>query len=725
MNDSEHAAELRGSAPDPGHHSTSSTSPSGGSAGLRGALVGGIALGAFDALRAWLAIRSVPAEQLLDGAPSGVVELLLGAAASIGVWSVLLVPVGLVGGFLLGRRPVLAAALPLALGLGAAGFWVARQRFQSGLPVGSTPSLLLAAGAMALAAVLALVLARGVRRLPLFPLLAVAAGGGLFGAGWMGTEAARAQSTGELNDRNRDLPNVLFVVVDALRADALHCYGNERARTPAIDGLAERGAVFDHASVQAPYTWTSFGSFFTGKYPRRHGLMKMAPGVALPANVTMASYLDAAVRKDGVAMEPGDVSAGAFLMGALSHGTGLARGFDDICELTRGNDLIRSADRWSQFRAWTILGTIWTKAKAKLDPDLHVTTAKRWLGEHADRRFFAFVHLFSAHTPYDPPEPFRSWYVDPEYDGPIQSFWAEDRRTIERGEYLTTVDDRRQIYDLYMGGVSKADHDIGILLAELERTGVLENTLVVISSDHGEDFGEGGRWEHNHMYRSNLHVPLVISWPAGFEGGVRVSETVESIDVFPTVLDAMGLERPPVTTPQDEVDGATLLPLMRGGSDWERRFTYAEDSSFVSISTREAMLVLDRFAVKPDGWAVALEENLGTVRFHDLETDPMQRNDLFEKIVRTAEAPEAARAEVLALIDELRAELLRWNATMPIDVEAVVRSARDLETEANTKAALAELERLAEFGYTEETFRYRGDELRQRVLELRAERERE
>lgn len=725
MNDSEHAAEPRDAAPDRPYAPSSTETARGGSAGLRGALTGGVVLGAFDALRAWLAIRAVPADQLLDGAPSGVLELLLGTAASIALWTLILVPVGLIAGFILRRRPTLAAALPLALGLGAAGFWIARQTFQSGLPVASTASLMLAGVACALAAVVALLLARGVQRLPLFPLLVLAVGGGLVGVGWMGTEAARAQATGEINDRNRDQPNVLFVVVDALRADALHCYGNDRARTPAIDGLAERGALFDNASVQAPYTWTSFGSFFTGKYPRRHGLLKMAPGVALPANVTMASHLDSAVRTDGVPMQKGDVSAGAFLMGALSHGTGLARGFDDICELTRGNDLIRSADRWSQFRAWTILGTIWTKAKTKIDPDLHVTTAQRWLRDHADRRFFAFVHLFSAHTPYDPPEPFRSWYVDPEYDGPIQSFWAEDRRTIERGEYPPSIDDRSQIYDLYMGGVSKADHDIGLLLAELERAGVLDDTLVVISSDHGEDFGEGGRWEHNHMYRSNLHVPLVICWPAGFDGGVRVSEQVESIDVFPTVADALGLEHPTIETSQDEIDGESLLPLIRGESDWVRRFTYAEDSSFVSISTPEAMLVLDRFAVNPDGWAVALEENLGTVRFHDLGTDPRQRNDLFEKIVRSPEAPADVRAQVLALVDELRAELLIWNATMPIDVEAVVRSDRDLETEANTRAAQAEIERLAKFGYTEETFRYRGDELRERVLELRTERERE
>lgn len=700
--------------------------PGPGGSALRGWLVAGLGVGALDGLRAWTSVRAVPAEQLLSGAPTGPVDLALGLCACAARWLLVLLPFVLVGALVLRRRRTLVAAVGPWIGFGTAGAWLARLAWQSGLPVTSTPSLLLLSAAFAVAAVVALLVAPLVRRAPLRPLVVLAGLAAVVGTGWRATESSRAGGVGALNERNRDMPNVLFVVVDALRPDVLSIHGNTRAVTPNFERLAESGAVFDNAFTQAPYTWTSFGSFFTGKYPRRHGLMKMAPGVRLPENVTIASHLESGRLATGATLEPDDVAAGAFLMGALSHGSGLARGFDDICELMRGNDLIRSADRWSQFDAWTILGTIRTKLKTRLEPDLHVETARQWLAEHADRRFFAFVHLYSTHTPYDPPEPFRSIYVDPEYEGPIQSFYASHRQMIERGEYVPNFADQQQVFDLYMGGVSKADHDIGLLLDELEGAGVLDDTLVIISSDHGEDFGEGGRWEHNHMYRSNLQVPLIVSWPNGFEGGQRVEDLVDSIDVFPTVVEAAGLTLPEVVDEQDIVDGRSLLPRLRGEAFEPRTHSYAEDSTFVAISTLDQMLVLDRYAVKEDGWGVALDEGLGVIRFHDLSQDPLQRNELFEGIVRDEDANPDTRAQVLEKVETLRAELLAWDAHMPIDVEDIVRSNRDIETELNqllkeNSQAREDAQILIELGYMDGGDAYAGAELRARVLELRGE----
>jgi arylsulfatase A-like enzyme len=691
---------------------------------LVGWCAAGLLVGAADALRAVLRMRAAPVEGLLENAPRGVDGLLLGACATSAHWLLVLAPLavfGLVAVRLAPRSAAVAAALPLAAGLFAFGFWVLRLRFQSDLPVASGASLALASAVALAALVVALVAVRFLVRLPSRAVLGATAGAVAVGLGWMVSEARGAHATGEVNERNRDLPNVLFVLVDALRADRLGCYGHGTAVTPNVDALAREGVVFEHAFVQAPYTWTSFGSFFTGKYPRRHGLVKMAPGTRLPDNVTIASHYDRArlVASD-VLLAPDDVATGAFLTGALSHGSGLARGFDDICELMRGNALVRTHDRWSQFRAWTAFGAVATKLRTRFVPDLHLDTARRWLEDHADRRFFAFVHLYSTHTPYDPPDEFRKLYVDPEYEGPITLFDAEHRRAIERGEYTPNVEDRRQIEALYMGGVSKADHDIGVLVDLLRERGVLERTLVIVTSDHGEDFGEGGRWEHNHMYRSNLHVPLVMRLPGDAPRGVRVAPHVESIDVFPTLLDVLGLAAPAVGGPNDELDGASLLPLVRGErTDW-RPFTFAEDSSLVSISDEDEMFVLDRFAVKPDGWSVALEDGLGTVRYHHFESDPLQRRDLFQLLVRTADADPAQRAKVLARIDELRAALLDWNATMPIDVEAVVRSDRDVETERNQAELARDRQLLEELGYVEGWDLYQGEQLRERVLELRA-----
>jgi arylsulfatase A-like enzyme len=707
-----------------------------GTAVVVGWCAAGLAVGVADALRAVLRLRAAPVEGLLENAPRGLDGFLLGACATSAHWLLALAPfaaLAFVVARLAPRRAGLAAALPLAAGVFAFGFWVLRLRFQSGLPVASPASLAMASGVVIAAVVAALVTVRIALRLPRRAVFGTTLGVVAVGVGWMVSEARGAHATGEVSERNRELPNVLFVLVDALRADRLGAYGYGAAHTPHIDALANEGIVFEHAFVQAPYTWTSFGSFFTGKYPRRHGLVKMAPGTTLPDNVTIASHYDAArlVARDtaqlaanGTALAPEDVATGAFLTGALSHGSGLARGFDDICELMRGNALVRTHDRWSQFRAWTAFGAVATKLRTRFTPDLHLDTARRWLADHADRRFFAFVHLYSTHTPYDPPDEFRKLYVDPEYEGPITLFDAEHRRAIERGEYTPNVEDRRQIDALYMGGVSKADHDIGVLVDLLRERGVLDRTLVIVTSDHGEDLGEGGRWEHNHMYRSNLHVPLVMRLPEGASSGaprgVRVTQHVESIDVFPTVLDVLGLEAPAVRSEQDLLDGASLLPLVRGErTDW-RPYTFAEDSSLISISDEDEMLVLDRYAVKDDGWRVALEEDLGTVRYHDFASDPLQRRDLFQLLVRTPDADPEQRAKVLTRVEELRAALLAWNATLPIDVEAVVRSDRDVETETNQAQLARDRELLEKLGYAEGWDSYRGEQLRERVLELRA-----
>jgi arylsulfatase A-like enzyme len=695
-----------------------------GTAVFVGWCMAGLAVGAADALRAVLRLRAAPVEGLLENAPRGLDGFLLGACATSAHWLLVLAPFAALA-FVVAKfapaRARTAAALPFAAGLFAFGFWILRLRFQSGLPVASPASLAMAGGVFIAAVVAALVSVRFALRLPRRAVIGTTVGIVAVGLTWMTNEARGAHATGEVSERNQELPNVLFVLVDALRADRLGAYGYGAAHTPYIDALASEGVVFENAFVQAPYTWTSFGSFFTGKYPRRHGLVKMAPGTTLPDNVTIASHYDSArlAANDG-ALAPNDVATGAFLTGALSHGSGLARGFDDICELMRGNALVRTHDRWSQFRAWTAFGAVATKVRTRFTPDLHLETARRWLEDHADRRFFAFVHLYSTHTPYDPPDEFRKLYVDPEYEGPITLFDAEHRRAIERGEYTPNVEDRRQIDALYMGGVSKADHDIGVLVDLLRERGVLDRTLVIVTSDHGEDLGEGGRWEHNHMYRSNLHVPLVMRLPQGASRGVRVAQHVESIDVFPTVLDVLALEPPAVRSEQDLLDGASLLPLVRGErADW-RPFTFAEDSSLISISDADEMLVLDRYAVKDDGWRVAVDEDLGTVRYHDFASDPLQRRDLFQLLVRTPDADPEQRAKVLARVEVLRAALLAWNATLPIDVEAVVRSDRDVETETNQAQLARDRELLEKLGYAEGWDSYRGEQLRERVLELRA-----
>jgi arylsulfatase len=707
---------------------------------LASALLAAALGGALDALLAWSHFRSLPSTAIEATRMDRVSDLLGGIAgatllhAGLQVSSTL--PVLALAGVVLRRRvdarrwrsACVAAALTPPLF--ALAYWHTREHFFYGLPATSTPRLAVALGLLLGAAGLSLLLARSyaraaanVRRGAVVGALALT----LVGAAWSLWHARDGERRGALNGRNVDVPNVVLVVVDALRADALGCYGNATVSTPNLDRLAREGALFEQAYANAPFTGTSFASFFTGQYPRRHGMLTMGPGVEVDAGATFAELLDGGRRVDGTRMEEGDVVAAAFMTGALSHGSGLMAGFDAYRELTLGHALVDLSNRWSVFRSELVPSILWSKLEAKLDDDLLVHAARDWMAAHADRRFAMFVHLYSTHTPYDPPEPFRSQYIDPEYEGPFESFYAGHRIAIEQGDYTPSEADVRRIYDLYLAGVALADHHVGILLDELEALGIADDTLVLLTSDHGEDFGassdpasgDPGRWEHNHMYRSNLRIPLVMRWPTGVPAGVRVQAPVEGVDLFPTIASAAGLEVQDSTDPRQLVDGLDLLPLARGERSRHKPYLFAEDATYVSIQDGRHMLTLERYAVADDGWRIVLDEGLGSVRYHDFEQDPTGETDLFTDVVRIAR-PEVAsaenRARVMVEVERLRAALLDWNATQPIGVETVARSARDVETQSNRDAAMTE--NLARLGYVEGWDNYSGA-LRERVMALR------
>jgi arylsulfatase A-like enzyme len=519
----------------------------------------------------------------------------------------------------------------------------------------------------------------------------------LLGGGYLWVDrGASAQDLGQVNERNRDLPNVLIFVVDALRQDVLGCYGNQEVKTPNIDALAAEGVLFEDAFVQAPFTWTSFGSFLTGKYPRRHGLVLMAPGFSLPPNLTLPEYLHGAPRADGKPFEGEDMVGAAFLTGTLSHGSGLARGFDYYFETIVGHELVDVHSRWSQFRSGLLPWLYKNKLHQKVNSSLVATTAAEWFREHGDRRFVSLVHYYSTHTPYDPPAEYRELYCDPDYDGPFPAFYASHRVAIEDGSYEPTEADVAQIRNLYYAGVTQADAMIGTVLDELRDEGVLDNTIVVVTSDHGESLGEHGLWEHNFMYQDNLRIPLVMRWPAGLPQGKSVAGIVDSIDLVPTLTELMGLaslthadELAPDashSSRMDAIDGVSLLPRIRGDVDHVRRFSYAENGRYLSIQDESWKLIVRREQVSAEGWQAMLDASGGDAaepelerpRFFDLKADPLELNDLYGSEL------EEHRQKVEALAVLLRV----WSASMPIRDDLLRSSHRDMEAEANALDAL-------------------------------------
>ena len=476
---------------------------------------------------------------------------------------------------------------------------------------------------------------------------------------------------GVIGERNARVPNVLLVVVDALRQDVLGSYGANDIATPVTDALAQRGVVFEDAFVQAPFTWTSFGSLLTGKYPRRHGLVKMAPGIRMSPNITLPWHLKQAAFRDEKRgkLEPDDYIGGTFMAGTLSNGSGLMRGFDVYFEALLGHDLTDNAVPWSVFRSELLPYRVKNKIGQKLDASPVASIAREWLRDNADRRFVAMVHFYSTHTPYDPAQRFQDMYVDPEYDGPLKDgFYAAHRIAIEEGVYELTPADNKQIHDLYYAGVSEADWMIGEVLDELESAGVLDETIVIVTSDHGEELGEHGLWEHNFMYQTNLRIPLLMAGP-GLPENRRVAGIVDSIDVVPTVCELVGIVDPLDQTDGERgiIDGKSLMPVVRGEEVRVREHSFAENGSFLSVQSERFKLIVRPDALQEGGWERLAAGQHQPTRFFDLESDPDEMRNIFD----------SERAEARALYEVLRA----WNAQMPMARNEIMPSDRDLEAQ--------------------------------------------
>ena len=630
---------------------------------------------------------------------------LLGCTAGAGFWYALAsiplsLALGLVGHFALRRVGGLQRwALPLWLGLWffLEAYWWTRAVVYSGLPATSPRRLMAAAGILVVsvgagwlvARMLARIPERLTRRLPL-----VAAVVAVIGAGYLFADRKSSSAGfGQINERNEDKPNVLIFVVDALRQDVLGCYGNQEVKTPVMDEIAREGVVFADAFAQAPFTWTSFGSFLTGKYPRRHGLVLMVPGAQLPENLTLPEYLHSP-GKHGSEMEGEDVVGAAFLTGTLSHGSGLARGFDYYFEAMVGHELVDVESRWSKFRSGLLPWLYKNKLHQRVDNQLVASTAVDWFRDFGDRRFVSMVHYYSTHTPYDPPAKYREMYCDPEYDGKFPAFYAKHRIAIEQGTITPSAADVEQIKNLYYAGVTQADAMIGEVLDELERQGVLDDTIVVVTSDHGESLGEHGLWEHNFMYNDNLRIPLLMRYPAKLPQGKVVEGIVDSIDMVPTLTDLMGLKdlEHADDLPDDAskakrmqvIDGKSLVPLALGEVERVRLFSFAENGRYCSIQDDKWKLIIARRQLDPEVWArmkITPAEpppaaHLEKPRFYDIASDPLELDDLYF----------SALEEHADRVEDYWMMLRDWDNKLPH--REVELSARDLE---NMKHALEAL----------------------------------
>lgn len=292
--------------------------------------------------------------------------------------------------------------------------------------------------------------------------------------------------------------NVVLITLDTLRADHLRCYGYQGVETPTLDGLATEGVRFVDAVTSVPMTLPSHCTIFTGMYPPRHGVRDNGTYRLVASTETLAERLNSA----GYATA---AFVGSFV---LDKRYGLDQGFDVY------NDESTS----------TTPRPGMPSGVPERTGDAVVDSAIRWLDEYDAARprrpFFMWVHLFDAHTPYEPPEPFKTRYATNPYDGEI----------------------------------AFADAQVGRLLRRLGELKLLEKAIVVAVGDHGEGLGEHNETTHSFLiYESTMRVPLIFwSPPVIPKGQVVDDRLVATVDVMPTLLDLLGLDSP-------DCDGTSLL----------------------------------------------------------------------------------------------------------------------------------------------------------------------
>jgi tetratricopeptide (TPR) repeat protein len=349
-------------------------------------------------------------------------------------------------------------------------------------------------------------------------------------------------------------PNLLLVTIDTLRADRLHAYGYAAIDTPVTDRLAKEGVVVEDATVQAPQTRPSHVSILTGRYPYEHGVRdNFSP--PLKADVpTLATILQAK-----------NYDTAAFLGGyPLEASSGLNRGFAVYDDHFRG------------------AGQSGAQTMAERRGDLVVDSALRWLRKPRVRPFFAWVHLYDPHSPYEPPAPFDKRYAGRPYDGEV----------------------------------AYADAQVGRLIEFLDAKGLRGRTLVVVTSDHGEGLGDHGEDEHLlFIYDSTLRVPLLWSWPGVVAAGARIPGQFRSVDIVPTVLDLLGAPRVATT-------GVSRATVLKPGARLPDNESYAE-SLYGSLHFGYAPLR----ALRAEGWKYV---EAPRAELYNLKDDPGESKNLLE-----------------------------------------------------------------------------------------------
>lgn len=411
-------------------------------------------------------------------------------------------------------------------------------------------------------------------------------------------------------------PNVVLVVLDTTRASALSAYGNAKPTTPNFDRLAAEGTLFNRAMATDFWTLPTHASLLTGLYPSDHGATSETN--ALPKH---AETLAERLKREGW-------STGAFVSNTwVSAERGFDRGFEVFSESWRGAGSVKTQviDRRTLREA-----SIWIEK------------------QHASNRpFFAMLNLNGAHMPYAPDTSVRLKF-SPESYPPTRAARAREIVGMWKslaGELVLDDLDYQIMREYYEAEIHMVDRLVGRLVKRLVDLGIHDETLIIVTADHGENIGEHGRIDHLFsMHETTIHIPLVVRYPARFTAGRVDTDLASQVDVMPTVLDVLGLANGDadvitrsLANPEREAPAFVIAENDRPINGIELMERKYPDFDTTTIDHRVRMLRTDRYKL--------IWRSNAAVELFDLESDPVEAHDVSDQI------PDI-RNELLAQLEE-------------------------------------------------------------------------
>jgi len=395
--------------------------------------------------------------------------------------------------------------------------------------------------------------------------------------------------------------NVIFVSFDALQASHMSCLGYFRQTTPNIDRIAKEGFLFKNAISQSSWTVPATMSYFTSLYPSQHKLInkyltyndkeKILSSLKnlSPGTITLAEILKGNGYVTGAFT--GDAGVGAIF--------GFGQGFDTYFEGPKFGGMDKS-----------------------------IPAALEWLKQNSQNRFFLFLHGYDVHGQYDPPRGFTREFVNPPYKGRLKGGKKEEaairEQGLEKGPVNLTDEDVRFWRALYDEKIKDVDERFGRFMDELENMGLMENTIIILVSDHGTEFYEHKRFDHGFsLYDELIRVPIIFRIPHT-KAGMLIEDQVRSIDVMPTLLELLGIKVSDRVNKQ--MQGVSLVPCMKGV---HMVLTAFAETDYRFYSYKRAIRT-------PDGLKFIYSLDTGVKELYNLKEDPQELNNLVDKDRRSA-----------------------------------------------------------------------------------------